>query len=75
MLEPAIGKSTKVTVDITHTEWKRLARAADRIRGHTRGWHASAIAHRLLHAPAELTRFVFAAAYLAKFIKEKIIDD
>jgi hypothetical protein len=75
MLEPAIGESTKVEVDVTHTEYMMLVEAVEQIDSALSGKTTPAAARWFRNAAADKQeRTINAAAFLAKFVREDVLD-
>lgn len=75
MLEPAIGESTEVTVNVTHTEYMMLVEAVRQIDSALAGKTTAAAARWFRNAAGDKQeRTINAAAYLAKFVGEDILE-
>jgi hypothetical protein len=75
MKAPAPGETAKIEVTVTYDEYQLLAAAAGKIDGITRRKNAAHVTRMLdRDSPAERVRFNRAAAILARFVQEEIIE-
>ena len=75
MLEPAIGESKEMTVEVTHTEYTMLRDAVEQIDNALSGKTTAAAARWFRNAAGDKQeRTINAAAYLAKFVGENILE-
>jgi hypothetical protein len=75
MDEPAIGESVKVEVDVTHTEYTRLVDAVELIDNILSGKTTAAAARWFRNAAGDKQeRVINATAFLAKFVREDVLE-
>ena len=75
MLEPAIGQSERMELEVTHTEYTMLKEAAEQIDNALSGKTTAAAARWFKNAAGDKQeRTINAAAFLAKYIMENILE-